>query len=245
MIKDVLQAWASTKIETQEAKYACKYCQKKFTKESTLLTHLCEKKRRVQQEKEVGVQLGLQSYLMFYQTTQAGSKVKNYEDFSESPYYSAFVKYGRYCVDIRCINFKSFTQWLLKNNKKLDYWCSDKLYEEWMLEYLKREPVSDALERGLKEMEEYAVANSDLKNGFSDYFRYGNSNRIIHHISAGRISPWVVFNCSSGVNFLSSLSDDQAKLIMPYINPVFWNSHFNELHDDVAWARNVLKVAGL
>lgn len=232
-------------VAEPSVKFTCKYCKKSFTKESTLLTHVCEKKRRAQQEKEVGVQLGLQAYLLFYQSTQQGAKNKTYQEFSEGPYYLAFVKFGRYCVDIRCINFKSFTRWLLQNNKKLDYWCSDKLYEEWMLEYLKREPVQDALERGLKEMTEYAEINTDLKNGFRDYFRYGNSNRICHHISSGRVSPWVVFNCDTGVNFLGSLNEDQLNLIMPVIDPAHWNTYFKDLPEDVKWARNVLKVAQL
>lgn len=230
---------------TVSEKYICKYCEKGFTKESTLIAHVCERKRRAQQEKETGVQLGLRAYLLFYQTTQQGSKTKTYQDFSESPYYTAFVKFGRYCVNLRCLNFEMFARWLLQNNKKLDYWCSDKLYEEWMLEYLRRESVQDALERGLKEMEEYAQDNPNLKNGFSDYFRYGNTNRILHHIATGRISPWVIYNCASGVDFLGSLTQDQVEMILPSIDPSYWNVYFQELPNDVEWARSVLKVAKL
>jgi hypothetical protein len=182
---------------------------------------------------------------MFYQMTQQSAKPKTYQDFSESPYYTAFVKFGRYCVNLRCLNFEIFARWLLQNNKKLDYWCSDKLYEEWMLEYIKRESVQDALERGLKEMEEYAQENPNLKNGFSDYFRYGNTNRILHHISTGRISPWLIYNCASGVDFLGSLAQDQVEMILPIIDPTYWNVYFQDLSTDIEWARGVLKVAKL
>ena len=124
----------------------CQYCGKEFKKESTLASHLCEGKRRAQQEKEVGVQLGFKSYLRFYEVTQGSAKTKTYQDFSSSPYYLAFVKFGRYCVDIRAVNFSSFLDWLLKNNKRLDDWCKDKLYQEWLFSYLRKEPVADALE---------------------------------------------------------------------------------------------------
>ena len=132
--------------------YKCRYCDKEFRKESTLTAHLCEQKRRWQQETETGVQFGLRAYLRFYEVTQGSSKLKSYSDFVSSPYYNAFVKYGRYLISIRAINSTSFTDWLLKNNKKLDYWCKDSFYEEWMIEYLKKEAVQDALERALKEM---------------------------------------------------------------------------------------------
>lgn len=225
--------------------YKCRYCEKEFRKESTLTAHLCEQKRRWQQERETGVQFGLRAYLQFYQYAQGSARLKSYEDFAASPYYNAFVKFGRYMVGVRVINPVSFTDWLLKNNKKLDYWCKDTLYTEWSLEYMKREAVQDALERALKEMQDYADINPELKNGFSDYFRYGNSNRICHHIVTGRISPWIVFNCASGVAFLDQLPEDQVAMIIQWIDPEYWQRKFTDYLADTEWTKAVLAEAGL
>jgi hypothetical protein len=214
-------------------------------RESTLTSHVCEKKRRAQQEGETGVQFGYRAYYRFYELTQGTTKHKSYDDFCNSPYYTAFVKFGRYLVSIRAINTTSFTEWLLKNNKKLDYWCKDSLYEEWLLDYIKKEAVQDALERALKEMTKYAEEHPELKNGFTDYFRYGNGNRIVHHISAGRISPWVIYNCASGVAFLDSLREDQVSMIITQINPEYWQAKFKDYPEDVEWTRTVLERAGL
>ena len=153
--------------------YKCRYCEKEFRKESSLMVHLCEPKRRWQQEKEVGVQLGLKAYLRFYEMTQGSAKLKSYEDFVKSPYYNAFVKWGRHCVGIRAVNPGQFLEWLLKNNKKIDHWLKDEFYVTYLHEYLRREAVQDALERALKEMQDYADDHPELKNGFTDYFRYG------------------------------------------------------------------------
>ena len=245
MISQIIDAWKSSNVKAEEPKFTCRFCNKSFAKESTLTSHLCEKKRRHQQEKETGVQWGLQAYIAFYNSTQITTKSKTYQDFADSPYYTAFVKFGRYCVNIKCVNFLSFTNWLLKNNKKLDYWCSDKLYDEWLSDYLRKEAVQDALERALKTMNEYAEENTNLKNGYVDYFRYGNTNRIIHHITTGRVSPWVIFNCESGVAFLERLDEASLSLIMPWINPDFWNSNFKSNQEDVQWTRTILASAGL
>lgn len=225
--------------------YECRHCGKGFAKESTLTVHLCEQKRRAQQQTETGVQLGFKSYLRFYETTQGSAKLKTYEDFSSSPYYNAFVRYGRYLVGIRAVNSVSFTDWLLKNNKKLDYWCKDSLYTEWLHEYIKREATQDALERALKEMQKYADEHPELKNGFTDYFRYGNTNRIIHHITSGRVSPWIIYNCRSGVDFLDSLTEDQVAIILPYIDPEFWQRKFKDYLADTEWVKDILQKAGL
>jgi hypothetical protein len=225
--------------------FKCQYCERSYSKESTLTAHLCEQKRRWQQEKETGVQWGLQTYLRFYETTQGSAKLKSYEDFVTSPYYSAFVRYGRHCVSIRAVNRGSFTDWLLKNNKKLDQWTKDSFYEEWLHGYLKRENVQDALERGMKEMQEYAETHPELKNGYTDYFRYGNANRICFHISTGRISPWVLFNCDTGVDFLGSLGSEHVALILHWIDPDVWQKKFSDYAADTEWCRHVLREAGL
>ena len=98
--------------------FACRYCNKTYSKESTLIAHLCEPKRRHQQQNETGVQFGFKAYLRFYEITQGSAKLKTYDDFVASPYYSAFVKFGRHLVAIKAVNVGSFTDWLLKNNKK-------------------------------------------------------------------------------------------------------------------------------
>lgn len=225
--------------------YKCQYCSKEFKRESTLASHLCEGKRRWQQEKETGVQLGLKTYLRFFEYTQGSAKNKNYSTFVESPYYLAFVRFGRYCVDIRCINVTSFVDWLLKNNKRLDDWCKDSFYQEWMHAYLRKEAPQDALERALKEMQNYADEHPELKNGFVDYFRYANANRICYHITTGRISPWVVYNCDSGIDFLSSLVEEQVNIVLPYIDPDYWQRRFKDYVADVEWTKSILKAAGL
>jgi hypothetical protein len=224
--------------------YKCRYCEKEFRKESTLAAHLCEQKRRWQQEKDTGVQLGLRAYLQFYETTQGSAKLKSYEDFVDSPYYNAFVRYGRYLVAVRAVNSNSFTAWLLKNNKKLDHWCKDTFYEQWLLEYVRKEAVQDALERGLGEMQKYVDDNPDLAD-FRHYFLFGNANRIMHHICSGRITPWTLFNCKTGVEFLDGLTSDQVEIILPWIDPDYWQKRFHDYAADAEWAKHILSEAGL
>ena len=206
---------------------------------------MCEPKRRYQQEKETGVQLGLKAYLRFYEISQGSAKTKNYDDFVGSPYYTAFVKFGRHLVGVRCVNTASFTDWLLKNNKKIDHWCKEALYLEWLHEYMKKEAVQDALERALKEMQDYTDSEPKLQNNFNNYFRLGSANRIVHHISNGRISPWIVYNCDSGVDFVGSLNEEQIEIIMPWIDPDHWQRKFKDYPADTEWVKSVLAAAAL
>jgi hypothetical protein len=181
------------------------------------------------------------AYLKFYEMTQGTAKLKTYDDFADSPYYKAFVKFGRYCVDTKVINTLRFTEYVLKQNKKLDYWCSDKLYEEYLIYYLRLESMEDALARAL----EHSMLWGETHNAPSqDYLRYGNHNTIIHDITAGRLSAWVLYNSESGQEFLGTITPEQQAIIWPYIDPDVWQ---RRLKDDPAnrnEAQDLLKKAG-
>jgi hypothetical protein len=93
-------------------------------------------------------------------------------------------------------------------------------------------------------MEEYANGDSGLA-AYSHYFKYGNHNRICHHITTGRISPWIVFNCASGIEFLECLDEGLLAIILPWIDPDYWNRKFQDYMADVEWCKHVLQEAGL
>jgi hypothetical protein len=221
--------------------HICQYCKKSFVKESSLAVHSCEPRRRRQEKDDAGVRVGFHAYIKFYELTQGSAKLKTYDDFCESPYYKAFVKFGRYCVNTRVINPSRFTEWVLKQNKKLDYWCSDKLYEEYLLFYLKVETMEDALARAI----EHTLTWSEEKGSPSyDYLRYGNHNTITQSIVSGRISPWVLYNSDSGQKFLSEMNTEHQAIVWAYIDPDVWTK---KLKDDPAnrmEAQELLKKAG-
>ena len=223
---------------------ACNFCQREFRRPQSFEIHVCEQKRRWQERDERGVQLGLMAYLKFYEHHQGSSRLKTFEDFAASNYYQAFVKFGRHCIEIRVISPLLFMEWLLKQNARIDHWCRDSYYGEWLNEYMRVESVQDALERALREMQTYADGGSGL-DSFRDYFRYGNTNRICHHITTGRVSPWVVYNCDSGVTWLANLNPDSLAIVFSIIDPDFWHSKFASFSADVEWCKHILNEAGL
>lgn len=203
--------------------------------------HVCEPKRRYQEQQEVGVQLGLQCYLKFYESTQGSAKLKTFDDFARSPYYRAFVKFGRYCVDIKAINVARFIDWLLKHNKKIDHWCRDSIYGEYITDYVRSESTADALARAIEEAMTWA---EETGNPDRDYLRYGNTNRVCYAITTGKISPWVLYNCGSGMTLLENLSQEQIAMIWPMIDSDFWQRKFRDYRADAEYAREILTKAG-
>lgn len=221
--------------------HKCDFCGRSFMKESTLFAHMCEDKRRAQQKDEIGVRFGFQAWLRFYELTQGSAKHKTYETFTESTFYNAFVKFGRHVHSIRAVDPAAFTDWIIKKNKKIDYWCSDILYQEYLKEYIRRENPQNALERSILEMQEWA---DEFDKSVIDFFREASSNRIVSMISNGRISPWLIYCSESGSDAISRLNEEQIYLIYSWIDPDFWQQKLKNYVADAEWCRHILTTAG-
>lgn len=224
------------------SKNKCQHCGKEFTKETTLLTHTCEPKRRLQQRDEQGVRLGFRAYQIFYNSLGNTQADKTYEEFIDSPYYLAFVKFGRYLVEIRAVGPEPFCHWLIRNQKKLDHWTRDSIYQEFLTEYIKKESVADALERSIDTMNSWA---QQQQARYQDYFKYATNSRICFDIQTARISAWVIYGSNSGQKFLAQLSVPELESIWPYINSDDWQRVIARKNQDFIWAQEILEKAGL
>ncbi len=221
--------------------HVCEYCKKEFVRETSIQVHMCEPKRRRHERDDPGPRLGFQAYIRFYESMAGSARNKTHDTFCESSYYRAFVKFGHYCVNTRVINPDRFMAWLLKNNRKIDHWCSDKVYTEYLVDHLKVEAVDDALTRAIEFGIDWAEKNASPAH---DCMRYGNANVLCYAVTAGRISPWVIYNSESGQKFLRELDATQVAMIWPYIDSDAWQKRFQDRPQDQAYAKNILKQAG-
>jgi len=162
-------------------------------------------------------------------------------DFAKSRYYTAFVKFGHYCSDIKAINTSRYVDWLFDNNIKLHEWCSDVNYNKFLIQYLKDEDPFDAVARSVETMIDHA---KEIEIQGKDCFRYANKNRIVQMIVNGKISPWILYNCESGIAFLESLDEVQQKYIYDYINPEYWLIKLKRDRGIMNEIKQILKVGG-
>lgn len=228
--------------EVTTNKFSCEFCNRIFVKESTIFTHVCEQKRRYKEKERPGNRLGHQAFIQFYKTNTASKKVKTYEDFMKSQYYTAFVKFGNYCVDANVLNPPRYIDWLLKNNYPIDgSWISDKTYSLFLTQYLREEDPYDAIARSIETT--IALAEKEQIQG-KDYLRYGNSNRICYAITTGKISPWLLYQSDSGKEFLDNLDETQVKMIFDYINPQLWAVKFKRDISKIKEIQELLNNAG-
>lgn len=224
------------------SKHTCEYCGKSYVKESTLLAHMCEPKRRWLQKDEKRVQLGLYAFQRFYKLSAGHKKEKTYEDFVKSSFYNAFVKFGSFVNNVRPLYPDKYIDYVVTSNVKLDHWCREEMYERYAIELIRKEGVETALERSIKTMVEWAKDNNSVYN---HYFLYASTNRITWDIKDGKISPWLVLNCSNGKKVLSNFNDEQLSMLNAVLDPSHWALRFKRQPKDVELVNSIVKEAKL
>lgn len=229
-------------IHLNTNKFICVHCNSKFSKEKTLMVHMCEQKRRYLAKNEKHVLMALHTFNKFYEVAQKNNEPKSYEDFSKSSYYNAFVKFGSFIVNINPLYPDKFIEYVVRSGIKLDHWCRDELYEKYVIYLLQTESVETALERSIQTMTSWAEKHSSLWN---HYFTYVSTNRAMFDIKDGKISPWILLNCQSGQKLLDQMDDVQLSAISNIIDPVFWVKKFKKQKDDLNLVKSVVKESTL
>jgi hypothetical protein len=229
-------------IALADQPFNCVHCGKSFMKEKTLVAHMCEQKRRALQKDEKRVQAGYMAYVRFYQLTQNDKKGKTYEHFCTSAYYNAFVKFGSFVNNVNPIYPQKFIDYVIKSGVKLDHWCRDELYEQYLFDMLKVEPVESAVQRTLQTMMEWA---DEHNANFAHYFDYVSLNKAVHDMLNGRISPWITLNCNSGKIMISKMSDEQLGMITPVFDVKFWLKKFKDNPADTLMIQEICKETGI
>lgn len=229
-------------INLEEQPNQCVHCGKKFVLPRTLFSHLCEQKRRALQKDEKRVQAGYMAFNRFFQLTQNAKKPKTYEEFCKTSYYNAFVKFGSFVNNVNPLYPDKFIDYVIKSGVKLDHWCRDELYEKYLYDMLKVEPVEAAVQRTIATMIEWGEGNSAE---YTHYFNYVNLNRAVHDIKNGKISCWVMLNCRSGKEMLSKFSDEQLDMVAPALDMPHWVRRFKDTPADVALVKEICKETGI
>ncbi len=229
-------------IALVEQPHICVHCNKRFMQERTLISHLCERKRRALQRDEKRVQAGFLAYNRFWQLTQNARKPKTYDEFADSSYYNAFVKFGSYINNINPLYPDKFIDYVIKTGEKLDNWCKDKVYETYLYETLKTEPVESAVQRTLQTMMEWGDSHNA---NFAHYFDYASLNLVVHDIINGKISCWILLNSTSGKKAIQNMSDEQLTMIAPAFDIKFWMKKFKEHPADTALALEICEEIGI
>ena len=225
---------------TKPNKFACGFCKKAFTSEKTLGAHMCVKKRRHHDKDDVASRMGLELYRRYYELNTATKNAKTSEEFINSQFYAAFIKFARRLMDLQPVDQARFVDYVFRNAIKDRDWCKDKVYEAYIIDLLAKEPATRGLERSIETMEAWG---EKYNVPFNQFFAQVAPSEATHLITMGKISPWVYYLAPNGNLLENRLSDEQSEIIDAVINPKIWFTRFSLKQDDCTFIRDILQEA--
>lgn len=225
-------------------KFNCEFCNRDFVKELSLINHSCEKKRRWFSKDEQHVRTAFLAWNRFYELNSFGKKRDQltFQHFINSRYYNAFIKFGKHILDLNAVDPAKFIDYVIKNNIPIDKWSHDFVYEQYVRELVRQESAENALERNIKLMTTWS---SQQNEPWYDFFRKVNTNQAVAWIMNGKISPWVLYNVESALEFFERCTPEQITIIKNIAPPGPWKIKFNKNRDSCEFIKSTLKESGM
>lgn len=234
------------KEKIEEVKHKCDLCGNTYKTEGGLINHKCKIKLRLEEYKEATGRIAFIAYQRFYRRitskTNNQSSEKTLLDFVNSSYYKGFYNFGKFIVEANIPHYQEYLDFLISYNVPLNKWNFDSVYETYIKTVIKKEIPDRAVEKSLNEMSKWAKRTGYHWN---EYFDKEDKYRIIQSIKIGRISPWVIYNCRKGQEFMTLLDGADLNHIFDYIDPSFWTMKFNRNGKEKLAIESVLSESGL
>jgi hypothetical protein len=174
---------------------------------------------------------GFVAFDMFYRYGMK-STPRKFEDFAGSKFYSSFVKFGSYCVNVGVIDVDTYIHWLIKNGVKLNKWASDEIYMKFVQYYLKKERVERALER--------FVIHASKTTYFDTFWETASGYLIASWVETGKISPWVIMCSDRAKAAISKMNKEQLDKVAANLDVDFWVRKIQKNPSDEKWVREII-----
>lgn len=223
--------------------HVCEFCNNRFARESTLVSHQCEPRRRHMVQHEPHVKLALHAYKIWWQHLNPHKTVPvTYQQFSGSQLYGVFVRIGSWALEQQVQEFASWIEWNLKAQTPVDRWCDVNTYQSYIKDLLLNEPHLQAMQRSLATLVSWGEISDKPWNQF---FKLAHVNLIINWIQQGRISAWMLYNSDTALVFLEKCSQEQLQLVQQAAPHNLWKIRFMRMQPEANAVRAALTEAGL
>lgn len=221
--------------------YQCRFCNKSFTRERTLSSHMCEKKRRWMNKDDPASRIGFNVWTDFMKYVSPNTKkAKTIDDFIRSADYLGFVKFANYLIELRPLESDKFIQWLFKMGVRLGDWQKPGTYQLYVQEAAKKETADRALERTILAMAEWGDSTS---NRWQEFFTKAAPATAMNMIVLGRISPWIIFSTDAAQSLLDRMEPGQIDKVAEHVDTKWWKNKLKNQTSEVQWINTTLLQA--
>lgn len=238
--KKAASAARPTRIRVVEHK--CPFCNTKYKKEATLLTHKCVKRDRYNDRESRTFREAFQYWMIFNEHYQIRlkAKVELEMQFAQFRYFLDFYDFAAYVLDNNILHKEEFVKYIITSGINVNLWRTHKTLHEWILRRTRDEKPTTGVERSITALVEWSNSTG---YEWSTFFQNCSSQRVIMWFESGKLSPWILYAGSekNREDLMSRMSNSEREHLNTFITPVVWKPLQRLNIDEV---RNLQKLLG-
>ena len=226
--------------------FTCKFCNKGYQRESTLLSHKCVKRDRYNERESRPMREAYRMYLMFmeFQNLQMKKSVDPIMQFIQSSNFNIFYDFAVYILGNDILNKEEFIKHILTSGLPAYLWCTEKTHTEWVIKNIKNEHPRRGLERSINAMVEWGVST---EQSWTDFFKLCSTERALLWFESGKLSPWIIYVPAPevGNELLVRFSPSELEYLSKFLEPNYFMMKQAHYLNEIKELRGLLKEAGL
>lgn len=170
--------------------WQCGFCLRDFVQEKSFMSHQCRVRNRID---ELRGPIGASAYAHYSDWMKAKKRsVPPIETFSESQYYSTFVKFAEHAQKTNIPNAQQFIRFMVENNDvNPGLWCRDNVYAMYLQWYDQAYPPESQV---LESLEFVKTLAYDYECDLKDVFKSVPIDALVTHIKRRKLSPWFLLS---------------------------------------------------
>lgn len=178
---------------TIERRFKCAFCTKIFTRKSWFDKHMCTKKKRFMESKNIHT---IKAHMLFtHWQRRTGflrrGKEKTMEEFCKSPYYNTFKELVPYTEKHHIVPAYQYVNWLVENRVPEKYWRDISGLDEYREYYREQEDPESGVEMSVENIKAWC---SDRNLNTAQFFNKITPGQALNMVRENRLSPWVLFS---------------------------------------------------
>lgn len=221
--------------------HKCRFCDKEFKREDTILTHKCIKRDRYNDRESRTMREAFRLYMQFMDIHKLSMKkdVEPLMYFIKSKYFNHFYDFAVYILNNDILNKDEFTKYIMTSGRSVFEWTLTSVLEEWILKCIRDEHPRRGVERSIPSLVEWSETTGNEWNTFFDNV---SPARAISWIECGKISPWLLWIVppESLNKLLNRFSDSEFEYILKYIDPTYFEIKRIKYQSDCEQIRQML-----
>lgn len=230
----------SADIEDTKIVWNCTYCQRPFQTETGFMNHKCKGRERLD---ELRSPVGQQAYSLYAEWMRVRKMtVPPIENFMESRYFRAFVKFSEYANKTAIPNVLQYVKFMVEQKIDPMLWTNRAMYASYLEWFDDAFPPESQF---IESLDRLLMMVADHKVEPKDIFKALGTEKIVNMVRRRKLTPWLLVTSSAFLKWASALDPHERSVLTDCVDVGAYSLKLQKRADLATMFRKATNEVGL